>query len=40
MVYKKLGKRDKAIADLRKAIEIRPGDKVGTSGLKYLGVTP
>ena len=28
-----------AIADFRKAIEHRPEDRVGTSGLKRLGVT-
>ena len=38
--YEKLGQRGKAIADFRKAIELRPGDKVATAALKRLGVTP
>lgn len=40
VAYEKTGQRDKALADYRKAIEHRPGDRVATSGLKRLGVTP
>jgi len=40
LAYELLRQRGKAIADYRKAIMLRPGDRVGTSGLKRLGVTP
>ena len=38
LVYEKLGQHDKAIADFQKAIELRPGDRVGTRGLKRIGI--
>ena len=34
------GDKERAIADYRMAIELRPGDKIGTAGLKRLGFTP
>ena len=40
LAYVKLGRRAKAIADFRKAIALRPGHRLGTAGLKYLGVMP
>ena len=33
------GQRDKAIADLRKSTEVRPGDQGGANDHKRLGVT-
>ena len=40
IAYEFFKERDKAIADFRKVLELHPGDKLGTAGLKRLGVTP
>ena len=39
MIFEELEQRDKAIADFRKAVKLRSGDRVGTSGLKRLDAT-
>jgi len=40
VAYEKLGQRDTAIADFRKALELDPSQEESKKGLKRVGVIP
>ena len=40
LAYYDKGDKERAIADTRKALELRPGDPNISAALKLLGVTP